>query len=422
MHYSVSEEQKIFSELLSGETLNILEKLSSNTPSNISGYDRINLLDEKLNKLTIVQKSKLTAVFNSLLQIMVEMKASDLEFGGYGTRGKVWLRIFGSKEPFTAIPNFNSDYSALIILSLFNERQRKALLQNRNIDFSYSLDDLNETVRFRGDAFFDVDLLAVNIRCINPELRKLEELGFHDNVLKVLSYNYLKQGLILVTGITGSGKSTTLDAIINWHNENVNAQIVTVALPIEYLHCSKKCMIRQREVGRDVLSFRDGVIQALRQDLDIMVIGEMRDSDTIIAALEVTDTGHKVFSTLHTSSAVESIDRIIAEVNTGEQYRVRIRLADTLSAIISQKLVPGLDGKLILAKEVLLLNPSVRAAIKNGNTSEIYMMINQSGSSGMITLEQDLRRLYLEGKISYDTALQNANNKDVFIQLSGVLV
>jgi twitching motility protein PilT len=164
-------------------------------------------------------------------------------------------------------------------------------------------------------------------------------------------------------------------------------------------------------VGRDVLSFHEGVIQSLRQDPDIIVIGEMRDPATIMAALEVTDTGHKVFSTLHTSSAVESIDRIIAEINPVEQERVRHRLADVLVAIISQKLVPSLDGKRVLAKEVLIVTPSVKAAIKNNNTSEIYMMINQGAPQGMITMEQDLKRLYLNRQISIDNAIAYANNK-----------
>jgi twitching motility protein PilT len=226
-----------------------------------------------------------------------------------------------------------------------------------------------------------------------------------------MSHNYIKFGLSLITGITGSGKSTTLDSIIDEHNKFDPAHVVIIASPIEYIHTSNVSFIRHREVGRDVLSFKDGVIQALRQDPDIIVIGEMRDPETILAALEVTDTGHKVFSTLHTSSAVESIDRIVAEVHPTEQERVRNRLADVLISVVSQKLVPGIDGKLVLAKEVLIVTPSVKAAIKNNNTSEIYMMINQGAQSGMITMEQDLKRLYLSKKISIDNAMAYANNK-----------
>jgi twitching motility protein PilT len=249
------------------------------------------------------------------------------------------------------------------------------------------------------------------MRAINSNLRPVESLGFHPNVLKTLSHSYIKFGLTLVTGITGSGKSATLDAVIDAHNKIDPAHVVIIASPIEYVHRSNVSLIKHREVGRDVISFKDGVIQSLRQDPDIIVIGEMRDPDTILAALEVTDTGHKVFSTLHTSSAVESIDRIVAEMNPTEQERVRNRLADVLIAIISQKLVPSLDGKRVLAKEVLIVTPSVRAAIKNNNTSEIYMMINQGAQQGMITMEQDLKRLYLNRQISLDNAVAYANNK-----------
>ena len=176
-------------------------------------------------------------------------------------------------------------------------------------------------------------------------------------------------------------------------------------------------MIKHREVGRDVLSFKEGVVQSLRQDPDIIIIGEMRDPDTIMAALEVTDTGHKVFSTLHTSSATESLERIIAEVNPIEQERVRNRLADVLISVISQKLVPSLDGKRVLAKEVLVITPSVKAAIKNNNLGEIYMMINQGGQLGMITMEQDLKRLYDQKRISLETAITYSNNKTRINQL-----
>jgi twitching motility protein PilT len=245
----------------------------------------------------------------------------------------------------------------------------------------------------------------------------MDSLEFHPNIIKVMSHGYIKFGLSLVTGITGSGKSSTLDTIIDAHNKVDPAHVIIIASPVEYVHKSNVSIIRHREVGRDVLSFKEGVIQALRQDPDIIVIGEMRDPDTIMAALEVTDTGHKVFSTLHTSSAVESIDRIIAEVDPKEQERVRNRLADVLISVVSQKLVPSLDGKRVLAKEVLVVTPSVKAAIKNNNTSEIYMMINQGGPQGMITMEQDLKRLYMNRKISLENAIAYSNNKTRIQQL-----
>jgi twitching motility protein PilT len=255
------------------------------------------------------------------------------------------------------------------------------------------------------------------MRAISTQIRPYESYGFHPNVTRVLSLQYTKEGLILVTGITGSGKSTTLDAIVDLNNRTVDGHIIIIASPVEYVHESKRCIIRHREVGRDTMSFKQGTIEALRQDPDIIIIGEMRDPDTIMAALEVADSGHKVLSTLHTSSAVESIDRIIGEVPPIEQERVRNRLADILRCVISQKLVPSLDGKRVLAKEVMVMTPSIRAAIKNNNTGEIYQMIAEGAEFGMITMEQDLRRLYLERKISLETAINYANNKRRMQQL-----
>lgn len=193
--------------------------------------------------------------------------------------------------------------------------------------------------------------------------------------------------------------------------------MVIIARPIEYVHRSRKCLIRHREVGRDVRTFKDGIVQALRQDPDIIVIGEMRDPETISAALEITDSGHKVFSTLHTSSAVETIDRIVAEYPPDEQDRVRNRLADVLRCVISQKLVPKIGGGRILAKEVLWMTPSARAAIKNKNTSEIYQMMWEGGALGMTTLEQDLYRLVRQQLITPEVAFDFANNKRRLQQL-----
>ncbi len=329
------------------------------------------------------------------------------------------MRIHGNKRRVEELPQFTTDEAAILIINLLNQNQRKYLGLTKNIDFSYMCfyERKKINVRFRADTYFDLDTLALNMRAINTTIRPLASLEFHPNAVRIMSHNYIKFGLSLITGITGSGKSTTLDSIVDSHNKVDPAHIVIIASPIEYVHTSNVSIIRHREVGRDVLNFKDGVIQAMRQDPDIIIIGEMRDPDTILAALEVTDTGHKVFSTLHTSSATESIDRIIAEVHPSEQERVRNRLADVLTSVVSQKLVPSLDGRRILAKEVLIVTPSVRAAIKNNNTSEIYMMINQGSAQGMITLEQDLKRLYLNKKISLENAIAYANNKTRIQQL-----
>jgi len=349
---------------------------------------------------------------------MREVEASDIDLGGWGSKKMVWLRIHGVKKPIPEFGVYELDEFNILIQSLLMERQREYLYENRNLDFSYTLKDENGVIyRYRADAYFDLDDLALNMRAINTQIRPYESYGFHPNVTRMLSLQYTKEGLILVTGITGSGKSTTLDAIVDLNNRTVDAHIIIIASPIEYVHESKRCIIRHREVGRDTMSFKQGTIEALRQDPDIIIIGEMRDPDTIMAALEVADSGHKVLSTLHTSSAVESIDRIIGEVPPIEQERVRNRLADILRCVISQKLVPSLDGKRVLAKEVMVMTPSIRAAIKNNNTGEIYQMIAEGAEYGMITMEQDLRRLYLERKISLETAMNFANNKRRMQQL-----
>jgi len=395
------------------ESKAILTKAAATIPANLTGPDRIIYVLDNIDLLSIDEKARLKGLFNKVLTSMIERDASDIEIGGHGNGGYIWLRIFGRKERIKDFPQLTEDEATVLIANLLNANQRKFLSLTRNLDFSYTFlyERKNTQARFRADAYFDLDTLALNMRAINTVIRPLESLEFHPNVIKAMSHSYIKFGLTLVTGITGSGKSTTLDAIIDANNKKLPIHIVVIASPIEYVHKSNVALVRHREVGRDVLSFKDGVTQALRQDPDVIVIGEMRDPDTIMAALEVSDTGHRVYSTLHTSSAVESIDRIVAEVNPSEQERVRNRLADILVSVVSQKLVPSLDGRRVMAKEVLLVNSSVRAAIKNNNTSEIYMMINQGGAQGMITMEQDLKRLYLQRKISLETAIAYANNK-----------
>ena len=394
-------------------TKNILKNFCDSIPRSIFGSERVHFILNNISGLAENDKITIRETFNSFLSYMLKYEASDIELGGHGNGGYIWLRIHGIKKRANELPQFTNDESATLIASLLSENQKKFLWDNKNLDFSYSFDDEKNKLsnRFRSDAFFDLDTLSLNMRAINQFIRPIESLEFHPNAIRTMSHSYIKFGLSLITGITGSGKSSTLDSIVDYHNKFDPCHIIIIASPVEFVHKSNVSLIKHREVGRDVLSFKEGIIQSLRQDPDIIIVGEMRDPETIMAALEVTDTGHKVFSTLHTSSAVESIDRIIAEVHPSEQERVRNRLADVLISVVSQKLVPSLDGKRVLAKEVLIVTPSVRAAIKNNNTSEIYMMINQGAPQGMITLEQDLKRLYLERKISFETAVSYANNK-----------
>ena len=399
------------------EAVSIIKDIVKNIPETAFGVERQMLIGDLVARQSQEERVLVKRMFDSLLAKMIETNASDIDLGGYGSSGRIWYRIYGDKKPDAAWPQFHFDETNVLIQTILVERQRQYLYENRNIDFSYSILRNDEMFRYRADAYFDLDQIALNMRAINATVRPYKSLDLHPNLIKVLSLVHTQQGLILVTGITGSGKSTTLDTIIDANNPSVDAQCVIISSPLEYVHKSDRCIVRHREVGRDVLSFKEGAVQALRQDPDIIVIGELRDPDTILTALEITDIGHKVFSTLHTSSAVESIDRIIGEVPPIEQERVRNRLADVLQCVISQKLVTSLDKKVVLAKEVLIATPSVRAAIKNNNTGEIYQMMAESGDQGMITLEQDLKRLYLAKKITLETAVNFANNKRRLQQL-----
>ncbi len=389
----------------------ILDQVIFQIPQSIQGLERQIFIGDVVEKLPIEHKLMLKNFVESLLMRMFVLNASDIDFGGFGGHGKIWYRIFGSKKPDPTLEPMTVDDTNILIQSLLTSRQRQFLYEMKNLDFSYMIMDGENMRRFRADAYMDLDHLALNMRAINATVRPYKSLELHPNVTKIVSLAHTKEGLNLITGITGSGKSSTLDAMIDLNNHTVDGHIVVIASPIEYVHKSDRCIVRHREVGRDVLSFKEGAIQALRQDPDIIMIGEMRDPDTIFTALEITDSGHKVFSTLHTASAVESIDRIIGEIPPVEQDRVRNRFADVCKLVISQKLIPSLDGKRIAAREIMIMNASVRAAIKNSNTGEIYQMMQESNDVGMQTMEQDLKRLYQQKKISLESAMNFANNK-----------
>jgi len=397
----------------------IIQKIGTGIPDNLSGVDRQKAIGEKINNVNYEDRTVLRKFLENAMSKMSENDASDIDLGGYGCKGVVWYRIHGVKTPDEQFGQFNQTETDILCQNLLTVSQMTHLYDNRNLDFSYQIETDGKMFRYRADMYFDFDHLALNCRFISDEIRPFKNLNFHPNVVKALSLMTDKQGLTLVTGITGSGKSTTLDSIIDANNKTIDAHIIIIASPIETVHKSIRCIMRHREVGRDVHSFKAGAIQALRQDPDIIVIGEMRDPDTIITALEITDSGHKVFSTLHTASAVESIDRIIAECPPAEQERVRERLADTLKCVISQKLVSTVDGKRTLTKEVMLITPSIKAAIKNNNTGEIYQMINEGKEMGMNTMEQDLFRLVNEGTISTQEAENFANNKKRLQELLG---
>ncbi len=382
------------------------------------GEDRLKFYAEQIGRLSVEHRESLREFVDQYVGRMHTMDASDLDMGGPATMGRVWYRVNGDKTPHFELGVASNDEVDILILNVLSERQLDDLWEVQSADFSYQLDgEDGHRRRFRGTTYFDNQNLGVCLRAISEEVRTLDTLGFHPVIQRGLMFSNVRSGLALVTGVTGSGKSTTLDAIIDANNRDFDGHIVIVAKPLEYVHNPQRCIIRHREVGPDVPSFKMGVSQALRQDPDIIMIGEMRDPETIDSAIEAADTGHKVFSTLHTASAVESIDRIVAEYPPFEQERVRSRLGDVLNCVVSQKLPPRIGGGRVLAKEVLWVTASVKAAILNDNTGEIYQMMWEGGRQGMITLEQDLFRLARERKITPEIGLQYSNNKRRFQQL-----
>lgn len=398
----------------------IISPLKDQIEATSKGIERHQKIAGLIEDLPQDVRLELQAVIDNLLQRMYKNEASDIDLGGPGCNNRVWYRIHGDKSPDKKLPEFTLAETDFLLHNIIMPSQREHLLETRNLDFSYSLGKAEENgleKRFRADMYFDLQHLALNMRKIDNEIRPFKNLQLHPEIAKALSLKYFKYGLTLVTGITGSGKSSTLDTVIDANNRTVDSHIVVIASPVELIHKPIRSVVRHREVGRDVTSFKEGAIQALRQDPDIIVIGELRDPETIMTALEITDSGHKTFGTLHTSSAMESIERILGEVPTSEQNRVRTRLADVLTCVISQKLIPSLDGKRVLAKEVLVITSSVKAAIRNNNIGEIYQMLMEGGEKGMNTMEQDLKRLYDEGKISKEEAINNANNKKRLKQL-----
>ncbi|PEN11382.1 twitching motility protein PilT [Longibacter salinarum] len=393
--------------------------LAQQAPPDLHGMMRMRWLAARLNQLPAADRRQARDDFDVLAERMVTLNASDLDLGGPASEKNAWFRVDGRKTPHPDLGTFEIEATDVWILCVLVGHQRKILLERFSVDFSYSL-ALNEDEpdrRYRTTVYFDNQHLALSMRLLAWKPRALRSLGFHPIIERGFLFRYVRDGLTLFTGVTGSGKSTTLDAIVHANNEDTEAHILIVAQPLEYIHTSNKCIIRHREVGTDVANFVDGMVQGLRQDPDIVIVGEMRDPETISTAMEMADTGHKVFSTLHTGSAIETIDRIVAEYPSEEQDRVRHRLADVLRCVVSQKLLPSVGGGRTLAKEVLWMTPAARAAIKNGNTPEIYQMIWQGQDQGMITLEQDLTRLVRQGEVTTETALSYANNKRRLLQL-----
>ena len=303
-----------------------------------------------------------------------------------------------------------------VIKEITNDEQEKRFKENLEFDFSFSA---NGSGRFRVNIYQERFGPAVAFRMISETIPTLEELGLGTSIEQLVQ---MPNGLVLVTGPTGSGKSTTLASMIDYINANRNAHVITIEDPIEYVYQNKNCLITQREVNVHTHSFSNAIRSALRQDPDVVMIGEMRDLETIAAAMTLAETGHLVFSTLHTSDTAQTVDRIIDVFPAYQQQQIQTQLANTLKGVVSQVLIPHASGEgRVAAREVMLSNDAVRNCIVQGQVHQIYNMIQIGSSEGMILMDQSLENLVREGKISKEDALSKASDVEVLAtQLSTI--
>jgi len=340
--------------------------------------------------------------FADILMEVVRRKASDLHIS---VGAQPSIRVRGSLVPLDGLPVLTPADTREIVYSILSNAQRKKLENDWQLDFSYSIPG---HARFRVNAYFQRGTLGAAFRLIPNETVPIEELG-----LPSVIRDFAKQprGLVLVTGPTGSGKSTTLASIINEINETRDEHILTIEDPIEFMHSHKRCIVNQRELGTDAPSFALGLKAALRQDPDVILVGEMRDMETIGTALTAAETGHLVFATLHTQDAPQTIDRIIDVFPADQQGQVRMQLSVGLQGIVTQTLVPTADGAgRTVACEILVPTPGIRNLIREHKTHQIYSLIQTGAAHGMQTMDMSLASLVRRGHITMATAETRSSN------------
>jgi twitching motility protein PilT len=345
-----------------------------------------------------------------LMAITVSRKASDLHLlVGHPPS----VRIYGDLIPIPGEQPLTPQDMELLVMPLLTEQQKETLIKTWELDLGYNF---SKEARFRINIYRQRGTWAAALRVIPSTVKSLDDINMPASVRKLTE---LKQGLVLVTGPTGQGKSTTLAAMINEINMMKKAHIITVEDPIEFIYPFGKSMISQRELNADTQSFTNALKYALREDPDVVLIGEMRDLETIAAAMTIAETGHLVFATLHTNSASQTIDRVIDVFPEAQQPQIRTQLAAVLEAVISQRLVPTMEPGRIMALEILFANPAVRAIIREAKTHMIDNLIQTSAEQGMVNMETSLATLVREGKISIQTAQQFASNVSLVNKLLG---
>lgn len=330
-----------------------------------------------------------------LLEEVIKKKASDLHLQ---VGLPPMLRVDGSLVPVTGADPLTEESVEMLIFAILDDDQKQILLKDKEFDFSFAFGDLG---RFRVNAFHERGNLAGALRLIPNEIMTVEQLGLPPVLSKFTEY---PRGLVLVTGPTGSGKSTTLAAMIHKINAERSNHIITIEDPIEFTHKSNRSVIVQREVHYDTFSFSAALRSSLRQDPDVVLIGEMRDLETIAAAITIAETGHLVFATLHTNSAAQSIDRMIDVFPPHQQPQIRSQLSNILMAICSQRLIPSIGGGRVAAAEILVATPAVRNIIREGKSHQLDAVIQTGAEFGMQSMDKTLVNLIHAGTISYDEA------------------
>ena len=344
---------------------------------------------------------------DELLAQMLDWGASDLHLP-VGSAPVV--RVNGHLQRVENLPELHAEDARELLYRILSTEQQKQLEIKRQIDMGYSVPGV---ARFRVNVYFQRGSLGAAFRLIPEKLRTLEELGLPASLHHLAGR---PRGLVLVTGPTGSGKSTTLAALIDEVNRTRSEHILTIEDPIEFIHPHRRCIVNQREIGQDATTFAEALRSALRQDPDVILVGEMRDLETIAIALTAAETGHLVFSTLHTQSAPGTIDRIIDVFPAEQQSQVRIQLAGTLQAIVTQVLVPTADGAgRVPAVEVLFPDDAVRNLVRQGKVEQIYSVMQTGTARGMQTMEQALADLILRGVITRDQALGRTSRTEELI-------
>jgi twitching motility protein PilT len=339
-----------------------------------------------------------------LLQALVDKKGSDLHITA-GTPPR--LRLDGALVPVEG-DRMSPEETQNLVYGILNSDQIAKFEANLELDLSFGIAGLG---RFRTNVFMQRGAVGAVLRIIPFEIKPMKDLGLPSKLCEKLCN--LPKGLILVTGSTGSGKSTTLASFIDFINESDEGHIITIEDPIEFVHRNKKCLVNQREVGSDTRSFGNALRAVLREDPDVVLIGEMRDQETIQAALTLAETGHLTFGTLHTSDCVQTINRIVDVFPPYQQQQIRTQLSFTLQAVFSQQLLQKMNVKgRILACEVMVANSAVRSLIRDDKAHQIYSIIQTSGREGMRTMNQSLLQLYQANVISYEEALTHSTDPD----------